>query len=45
MLQARFVYAWKLGKNGTGPATIAVSISYPGSSVVTRLSESIVIIR
>jgi hypothetical protein len=39
----QFVFTWKLDKTGTGPATIAVSVSYPGSSTVTRLSEGIVI--
>jgi hypothetical protein len=41
----QFVYAWKLGKNGTGGATIVVRISYPGTAVQTQLSESITIIR
>ena len=44
-LMDQFIYAWKLGRNGTGSATISVSISYPPSSVVTQLSESITIIR
>jgi hypothetical protein len=41
----QFVYTWKLGKNGTGAATIVVRISYPGTAVQTQLSESITIIR
>jgi hypothetical protein len=41
----QFVYAWKLGKNGDGPATIVVRVSYPGTAVQTELSESITIIR
>jgi hypothetical protein len=39
----QFVYTWKLGKRGTGAATIAVRISYPGTAVRTELSESITI--
>jgi len=44
-LMDQFIYAWKLDKNGTGTETIRVSISYPGSSVVTRLAEAIIITR
>jgi hypothetical protein len=41
----QFIYTWKLGKNGTGAATIVVRISYPGTAVVTQLSEPITITR
>ncbi|HET6563931.1 MAG TPA: hypothetical protein VFG52_00850, partial [Xanthomonadales bacterium] len=44
-LNKQFVYTWKLGKNGTGPATIRVWISYPGTAVKTQLAESITITR
>ena len=41
----QFVATWKLGKRGTGPATIRMSVSYPGTTVETRLTLSITIIR
>lgn len=41
----QFVYNWKLGKNGTGAATIKVSISYPGSTSTTQKTEQITITR
>jgi hypothetical protein len=44
-LNDQFVYNWKLGRNGTGPATIVVGISYPGTTIKTQLSESIMITR
>jgi CSLREA domain-containing protein len=42
-LKDQFIYNWKLGKHGTGQATIVVRISYPDTSVTTQLSESITI--
>lgn len=39
----QFLYNWKLGKNGTGTATIIVSVSYPGTTRITTLSEQITI--
>jgi hypothetical protein len=41
----QFVFTWKLKKNQLGSATISISISYPGSTTTTVLSESIVIIK
>jgi hypothetical protein len=38
----QFVYTWKLGL-GTGPATIAASVSYPGTSTETKLTLAITI--
>ncbi|HSO29130.1 MAG TPA: choice-of-anchor Q domain-containing protein [Candidatus Sulfomarinibacteraceae bacterium] len=45
ILKDQFVYNWKLGRNGTGTATITVSISYPGTTVTTRLEWPITITR
>jgi hypothetical protein len=39
-----FIYSWKLGP-GTGSATIEVSASYPGTTLVTTRSWSIQIVR
>ncbi|MBA3348852.1 MAG: PxKF domain-containing protein, partial [Actinobacteria bacterium] len=39
----QFIYNWKLGKSGTGQATIKVSVSYPGTTSTTQLTESITI--
>jgi hypothetical protein len=39
----QFIYNWKLAKTGTGAATIEIAISYPGSSLQTTLSQSIII--
>ena len=39
-----FVHSWKLGP-GTGPATIEVSVSYPGTTLVATRSWSIQIVR
>ena len=41
----QFVYTWKLKPQGTGSATISVTVSYPGSTVTTTLSIPIVITR
>lgn len=41
----QFVYAWKLKRQGIGAATIAVAVSYPSSTVTTRLSVPIAISR
>jgi hypothetical protein len=41
----QFVFAWKLGRRGIGMATIFVSVSYPGTSTTTVLSEVIEITR
>jgi hypothetical protein len=40
----QFVYNWKLGRQGTGPAEIVVTVSYPGTSVTTLLTEMITIV-
>ena len=32
----QFVATWKLGKRGTGPATIRMAVGYPGTTVQTR---------
>ena len=32
----QFVYNWKLGKSGVGPATITLAINYPGTSATTQ---------
>ena len=40
----QFIATWKLGKRGTGPATIRTSITYPGTTAETRLTLSITII-
>jgi hypothetical protein len=45
IVKDQFVYNWKLGRNGTGTATIAASISYPGTTVTTRLELHITITR
>ena len=39
----QFVYTWKLGKQGTGAATIRAAISYPGTSSTTQLTAQITI--
>jgi hypothetical protein len=39
-----FIYNWKLGP-GTGPATIEVSVSYSGTTLVTTRSWSVQIVR
>lgn len=44
-LMNQFVCNWKLAKSPTGSAAITVAISYPGSTVTTRLSEVITITR
>ena len=44
-LTDQFIYNWKLAKSPTGSATIVVAISYPGSTVTTRLSVPIMITR
>jgi hypothetical protein len=41
----QFVYSWKLSKTGTGVATIAVTVSYGGTTTSTMLSEVITITR
>lgn len=41
----QFIYNWKLAKTGTGMAAISVSISYPGSTTKTILTEQIEIIQ
>jgi len=39
-----FIYNWKVG-SGTGPATIEVSVSYPGTTLVTTRRWSIQIVK
>ncbi|HXF97905.1 MAG TPA: nickel-binding protein [Gaiellaceae bacterium] len=39
----QFVYAWRLGKSGTGPATIHVVVSYAGTTHTTEKTLQIVI--
>ena len=39
----QFVFTWKLGKNGTGGATIRVSISYPNTSFTSEKQQAITI--
>jgi hypothetical protein len=39
----QFIVNWRLAKTGTGPTTISVSVSYPGSTTLTTLVEQIVI--
>ena len=39
----QFALNWKLGKKPLGNATITVTISYPGTTSTTRLTEPIVI--
>jgi hypothetical protein len=39
----QFVYSWKLGRNGTGPATIRVTIGYPGTASTTQKTLQITI--
>jgi hypothetical protein len=39
----QFVYAWKLGKTGTGAATIRVTIGYPGTTSTTQKTLPITI--
>jgi hypothetical protein len=41
----QFVYAWRLGMNGTGSATIRVTISYPDTSFTTEKTLQIRITR
>jgi len=38
-----FQFNWKLGSKGTGDATITVTITYPGTTLVTSRSEVITI--
>ena len=38
-----FQFNWKLGTKGTGDATITVTITYPGTTLVTARSETITI--
>lgn len=40
-LTDQFVYTWKLAKSPTGTDTIAVAVSYPGTTITTVLSETI----
>jgi hypothetical protein len=40
----QFIYNWKLAKRGTGPATIFVKVTYPGSPTTTQRSEAIKIV-
>jgi hypothetical protein len=37
------VYAWKLGRTGTGAATIRVTIGYPGTTSTTQKTLPITI--
>ena len=39
----QFVYVWKLAKTGTGAGTIIVSVSYPGSTLITQRTLPITI--
>jgi hypothetical protein len=39
----QFVYAWKLGRTGTGAATIRVTIAYPGTTSTTQKTLQITI--
>ena len=39
----QFVFTWKLGKNGTGAATIRVSVSYPNTAYTTEKQLTITI--
>ena len=39
----QFVYGWKLGKTGTGVATIRVTIGYPGTTFTTQRTLQITI--
>jgi CSLREA domain-containing protein len=39
----QFIHTWKLAKNGTGAATIRVSITYPGTSSTTEKTAAITI--
>jgi hypothetical protein len=41
----QFVFSWKLGKQPPGPVTISVTVSYPGTTMTTDLSEQITITR
>jgi hypothetical protein len=41
----QFVFTWKLGKNGTGAATINVTVSYPGTSFTSESTMQITITR
>ena len=41
----QFVYAWMLARSGTGPATIKVSVSYPGTTFTTQTTLQITITR
>ena len=38
-----FQFNWKLASKGTGDATITVTITYPGTTLVTSRSEVITI--
>jgi hypothetical protein len=42
-LTQQFIYNWKLGKQPLGAVTITVTISYPGTTFTTTLSEGITI--
>jgi hypothetical protein len=39
----QFAYPWKLGKSGTGAATIRVTLSYPGTTFTTQKTLQITI--
>ena len=41
----QFIYNWKLGKQPLGSVTITVTVSYPGTTTTTQLSETIVIVK
>ena len=38
-----FQFNWKLGTKGTGDAALTVTISYPGTTLVTTRSETVTI--
>jgi hypothetical protein len=40
----QFIYNWKLGK-AAGPATITMTVSYADTTITTRLSEPITIVK
>jgi hypothetical protein len=39
----QFVFTWKIGDTGTGPATISVTVSYNGTATTTTMSDAITI--
>jgi hypothetical protein len=39
----QFVFTWKLGRTGTGAATIDVAVSYPGTTTATHLTLPVTI--